>query len=323
MWKIGPAVTVAGWLATMGPATAQPVSDERTRLKFDRPVEVPGRTLPAGQYTFKLAESRSNRDIVQIFDEQGKLLVTTVAIPRRRMEPVNDLTITFAHTPDPAVPVAMVAWFYPGEVNGHEFVYPEKQAGEIESRTQTLVLSSDVETGRLAGWEQARLKGFESGDKRQDYRTRNDLPKTARAVPTSEPSAVGTSGGADAGAAATVTAGDLADHPDRYYGKTISVTAEVEDVYNNSVFSLDEDKVWSTGQDVIVINPRPATAVRNDTRLIVTGKVRQLSLAEFEREFQGVDWNLRPAILSWIDRRPVIVAESIRTQSGDELVTRP
>ncbi len=42
--------------------------NKATILTFSEPVEIPGRVLPAGTYQFKLFDSTSNRNIVQVFD---------------------------------------------------------------------------------------------------------------------------------------------------------------------------------------------------------------------------------------------------------------
>jgi len=46
--------------------------DKKTTVTFTAPVEIPGvgaQTLPAGTYVFKLFDSASDRNIVQIFNE--------------------------------------------------------------------------------------------------------------------------------------------------------------------------------------------------------------------------------------------------------------
>src|SRR6266550_9624566 len=56
--------------------------DKKTIVTFSAPVEVPGKVLPAGTYVFKLLDSTSNRNIVQIYDKDEKrLLATMLAIP--------------------------------------------------------------------------------------------------------------------------------------------------------------------------------------------------------------------------------------------------
>ena len=44
--------------------------NQKTVFTFSGPVEVPGQVLPAGTYVFKLADSPSNRHIVQVFNQQ-------------------------------------------------------------------------------------------------------------------------------------------------------------------------------------------------------------------------------------------------------------
>jgi len=63
-------------------------SNKETKLEFSAPVQVPGKVLDAGKYVFKLADSESDRHIVQIFSEDAsgnqKLVTTVLAIPAYR-----------------------------------------------------------------------------------------------------------------------------------------------------------------------------------------------------------------------------------------------
>jgi len=43
--------------------------NQKTVFTFSGPVEIPGQTLPAGTYVFKLHNSASNRHIVQVFNK--------------------------------------------------------------------------------------------------------------------------------------------------------------------------------------------------------------------------------------------------------------
>jgi hypothetical protein len=45
--------------------------DKKTVVTFNQAVEVPGKVLPAGTYTFQLLDSPSDRHIVQIFTADG------------------------------------------------------------------------------------------------------------------------------------------------------------------------------------------------------------------------------------------------------------
>jgi hypothetical protein len=45
--------------------------NQATTFTFSQPIQIPGQVLPAGSYLFKLANSDSDRDIVQIFNADG------------------------------------------------------------------------------------------------------------------------------------------------------------------------------------------------------------------------------------------------------------
>ena len=61
---------------------------KQTFLTFSGPVQVPGATLPAGTYMFKLADPESGRRAIQIWDKEGSdIIATLLTIPNQRMEP--------------------------------------------------------------------------------------------------------------------------------------------------------------------------------------------------------------------------------------------
>src|SRR5687768_17538920 len=73
----------------------------------------------------------------------------------------------------------------------------------------------------------------------------------------------------------TVSAGKLARDAKDYYGKTVTVKAEVENVFDSRSFTLDEDSVFA-GPDVLVLVPSGMTAdLRHDQVVTVTGTVRR------------------------------------------------
>jgi membrane anchored protein len=115
--------------------------DKATKLTFSEPVEVPGRVLPAGTYWFTLADSDSDRNIVQIWDADRMHLVTTIlAVPDYRMQPAGRTVIHFEERPSDS-PEAIHSWFYPGSNYGEEFVYPKVRATQLAKQTSRPVLS--------------------------------------------------------------------------------------------------------------------------------------------------------------------------------------
>src|SRR3954454_3067183 len=102
--------------------------NKKTIVTFSNPIEVPGKVLPPGTYVFKLLDSTSNRNIVQIFDKDEKQLYATIlAIPNYRQEPSDKPLIQLDERPSNS-PEAIKAWFYPGDQYGQEFVYPHQRA---------------------------------------------------------------------------------------------------------------------------------------------------------------------------------------------------
>ena len=118
-------LSFATLLASSGvmPSAKADEGNKKTIVTFNLPVEVPGKVLPSGTYVFKLADSQSDREIVQIFTEDERELITTIlAVPAYRPEPTGDSVITFEERPSGS-PEAVKRWFYPGDNNGVEFMY--------------------------------------------------------------------------------------------------------------------------------------------------------------------------------------------------------
>src|ERR1700722_13240748 len=91
-------VSMAFMAAMVRPMVADEFNKE-TKLEFSGPVEVPGKVLTAGKYVFKIADSESDRNIVQIFSEDAngdqKFVTTTIAIPDYREDTPEKTIIQF------------------------------------------------------------------------------------------------------------------------------------------------------------------------------------------------------------------------------------
>src|SRR5580698_3864890 len=121
----------------LSPGARADQRDQKTVFTFSGPVEIPGQILPAGTYVFKLAESRTNRHIVQIFSKDEKRVFGTfLAIPDYRLQVSDKTIITFSERPV-GTPEAIKGWFYPGVGHGHEFVYPKREAVALARANNT------------------------------------------------------------------------------------------------------------------------------------------------------------------------------------------
>lgn len=326
-WPKRAAMSIVTILALAAVAGANQWND-RTTLKFDAPVMVPGATLAPGTYTFKLMDSQTNRHLVQIFKEDGsQLIATTQAVPVKRMDAKGDVVLKLNPT-EAGAPVAIKAWFYPGTLYGHEFVYPDRQAREIAQRTKTLVLSGDIPDSDM---EKATLHTYDATGGKQAWRAdeqtmkeweqwTQDRTRTASArvaapgTPETRESTAPMVRHQPAGM--KVSVGDLEENANRYIGQTINVTAEVEDVFGPRLFKIDEPNWGDMDGEVLVYLPGDIAAmVREDDRVTVTGTMKMFLKGDLERE---VGW-LEPDADVEIEfaARPVLVASRIVGGNSD------
>jgi hypothetical protein len=124
-------LAVTLFAATLLPSARADEWNKKTVVTFSQAVEVPGRILPAGTYTFKLLDSLSDRHIVQIFNADGSQIIATIlAINDYRLETTGKTVMSFSERPGDS-PEALRAWFYPGDNFGQEFVYPKVRAIQL------------------------------------------------------------------------------------------------------------------------------------------------------------------------------------------------
>jgi hypothetical protein len=192
----------AGLLLTLFCVLARPgiaLADEynqATKLTFNEPVEIPGHVLDAGTYWFTLMDSNSDRDIVQIWNEdRSQLIGTVLTVADYRYKPDGKTVINFAERRGDQ-PEAIQAWFYPGEDFGHEFVYPRTRAVALANQIQqpvlsmpdeaaaNLVSSSQPATSAVTpSGEELELSEIVQSQQPDDDVTMASLPQTASVVP--------------------------------------------------------------------------------------------------------------------------------------------
>ena len=117
-------------------------SDKPIYFTFSQPVALPGKTLPAGKYLFKLMGSQVNRQIVQVFNADGtQLQATFFTVAAERMDRPNDPEVRFMEGSE-AGPAAIRTYWYPGERRGWEFIYPRSEAMKLAKSTNAPVLTT-------------------------------------------------------------------------------------------------------------------------------------------------------------------------------------
>jgi Protein of unknown function (DUF2911) len=126
-------------VAIVSPVVDADEINQATKVTFSQPVQIPGKTLPAGSYLLQLAGSLSDREIVQVFNDKHELLTTLFAIPRQRAAAGEHTAFVLANKGEGS-PEAVVAWFYPGSTEGHQLLYPKSERQQLgRVKTETVV----------------------------------------------------------------------------------------------------------------------------------------------------------------------------------------
>jgi hypothetical protein len=315
-------LTAAILVATAATAAANQWN-EKTILKFSEPVMVPGATLQPGSYVFKLMDLAANRHTVRILTEdEAKQIAIATAVPMKRLDAKGDLVMKFNPT-DAGSPPALKGYFYPGSLYGHEFIYPEEQARKIAERTKTIVLSIDVPG---SDFEKGTVRTYDASGARRDWagdaatmKEWEEWRKNRRAT-ANVASAAPSGNDEQKQATAPMVKGDfqgmrirldqLEDNAQKYTGQTVSVDAEVEDIYGPRVFTIDEPNWGDLENEILVFMPTALAAlVKEDDRITVTGTVKPFVRAEVEREWgwAGFDREIEVDLA----KKPVLVASRI------------
>jgi len=148
--SIAAAVFTAAFLTAATTASAQDSNvNQRTYLTFSGPVQMPGVTLPAGKYVFRLADTALH-NVMQVFDGEEKHIIgqwffvpanrTTEEQSQANGKPV----VMFREMPEGFTP-AVHFFFYPTDLTGKEFIYPKDQALKIAAVTHETVLATDTD----------------------------------------------------------------------------------------------------------------------------------------------------------------------------------
>lgn len=108
--------------ALAGHASGNP---SRNHLTFSGKVALPGVVLPAGSYTFELANQDSTGDIVRVSSRERRPVVHFLGYTRRVQRPrgLDSQTHVILGEAAPGSAAPIRVWYPIGESTGHEFVY--------------------------------------------------------------------------------------------------------------------------------------------------------------------------------------------------------
>lgn len=125
--------------------------------------------------------------------------------------------------------------------------------------------------------------------------------------------------------AAAPKPGEITQNPQQYYGQTLAVTGEVEDLQNANVFTLDEDQLLGA-TDLLVIQATPKAGsqqagnqqagnqqpIREGEKVAVSGVLRPFVRAEFERDYDlTLDQGIVQKLEAEYSNKPVLIAQEV------------
>jgi hypothetical protein len=116
-------VALLGVLATSA-SGAMMDTRRTTHFTFNGTVQLPGVTLPAGTYTFEVANPDGDSDLVRVMSRDRKtvyLLQFTSTIYRAQTGDLKPI-VSLGETPA-GIPPSVKAWYPQFETRGREFIY--------------------------------------------------------------------------------------------------------------------------------------------------------------------------------------------------------
>jgi hypothetical protein len=138
-------VTVASLLACVValPAARADEVNQMTRVTFHQTVEISGHILAPGTYLFVLPDDINQHEQLRIFSPDGrKLYAMILTAYTERPQPTDNTAFTIAKR-DPALPDAIVTWFYPDKTVRHEFLYAKQVQKELATDQQVTIAAGN------------------------------------------------------------------------------------------------------------------------------------------------------------------------------------
>lgn len=126
-----------------------------------------------------------------------------------------------------------------------------------------------------------------------------------------------------------VATNTIAQNPDAYLGKLVTVSAGVEEMLSKTTFVVDQrrmagpTKVASVGSPILVIAPYLSASVTPAQYLLMRGEVVKLDPAALKRLAAGYALDLSPELSAKYMGQPVLVVNSVVDSRSNEIGRKP
>jgi hypothetical protein len=142
---------VALTLVAFAPSARASEADQMTKFTFNEPVEIPGHeVLPAESYWFVLATLPGDPNVVEVYGSNWKRrFATLLTQPTIRQQATGNTVVKLAERPHDR-PEALLKWYYPGRLTGHEFLYsPRRERALSRDMQQTVLVRSSTRSEKV------------------------------------------------------------------------------------------------------------------------------------------------------------------------------
>jgi hypothetical protein len=116
--------------------------NQATFFTFSQPVQIPGRVLPAGTYLFELVNS-FNHEMARISNADRTNVIAIIQARPTQQKGLSGKSAIVLAERGVSQPEAIVAWSYPGRVEGHQFLYPKQVQEEVAKDKQDTIVFGD------------------------------------------------------------------------------------------------------------------------------------------------------------------------------------
>jgi hypothetical protein len=124
----------AALLIALQPAPARADTwDRLTYFTFSGPVQLPGVTLAAGTYEFRLVNPETSARVMRVSSKDGKTGKLFFMLRGAELDDALDDPIVLLRETPAGSPPALQGWVYPGEVTAFEFLYSHRQEQALGS----------------------------------------------------------------------------------------------------------------------------------------------------------------------------------------------
>jgi hypothetical protein len=116
--------------------------NQATFFTFSQPVQIPGRVLPAGTYLFELVNS-FNHEMARISNADRTNVIAIIQARPTQQKGLSGKSAIVLAERGVSQPEAIVAWSYPGRVEGHQFLYPKQVQEQVAKEKQDTIVFGD------------------------------------------------------------------------------------------------------------------------------------------------------------------------------------